>query len=227
MLKNNRLYPSRFSSRYYSLTMLRKAIEIVVTNNVRANSKLLDYGAGDAPYEPLFDKKVSVYIKADLNHSEVKISCEGKLPLESDSFNVVLSSQVLEHVPDVSLYLSECNRILEQNGTLILSTHGYWMYHPHPGDYWRWTKAGLKKVIEEHGFKVVENYGLMNLGASGLQLFQDWLGPRISKKMKVRTIFYYLISSLQLLIDRKRMNNEDAAYYVVVAKKILPIAGVG
>ena len=41
-------------------------------------------------------------------------------------------------------YLAECFRVLRPGGRLLLSTHGMFVYHPDPDDYWRWTCAGLR-----------------------------------------------------------------------------------
>ena len=55
----------------------------------------------------------------------------------------VLSAQVLEHVADLDAYCAEIRRLLREDGTLLLSTHGNWLYHPHPEDHRRWTRTGL------------------------------------------------------------------------------------
>src|SRR3546814_1646938 len=87
--------------------------------------------------------------------------------------DIVLSNQVLEHVDSPQGYLEEARRLMKPDGVLLLSTHGYWFYHPTPNDYWRWTSAGLRKTMEASGFEIVEFTGIMGLISSGLQLFQD------------------------------------------------------
>ena len=44
------------------------------------------------------------------------------LPFADESFDVVLSFQVLEHVPDTARYLAEARRVLRRDGLLILAT---------------------------------------------------------------------------------------------------------
>jgi len=46
--------------------------------------------------------------------------------------------------------------VLKPGGSLLLSTHGSWFYHPHPGDYRRWTRKGLRREVETRGFRLVE-----------------------------------------------------------------------
>ena len=55
------------------------------------------------------------------------------------SFDAVLSTQVLEHVADPGALPAERFRVLRPGGRLLLSTHGIFVYHPDPDDYWRWT----------------------------------------------------------------------------------------
>lgn len=78
------------------------------------------------------------------------------LSLPEHHFYIALSVQVLEHVWDLDDYFSHFQRQLESNGRLILSTHGVWIYHPHPGDFRRWTRVGLCRELESRGF-IVEN----------------------------------------------------------------------
>jgi len=76
--------------------------------------------------------------------------------LPAGSAGAVLSVQVLEHVRDLDGYLGEAARLLGPDGRLILSTHGTWLYHPHPEDHRRWTRTGLITDLEARGFVVEE-----------------------------------------------------------------------
>ena len=73
----------------------------------------------------------------------------------------VVSFQVLEHVWDLDWYLGECRRLLEPGGWLLLSTHGVWPYHPHPTDFRRWTRDGLRAELESRGLEIVAFRGLL------------------------------------------------------------------
>src|SRR5262249_23667852 len=41
-------------------------------------------------------------------------------------------------------------------GVMLLSTHGTWLYHPHPEDHRRWTREGLIGDLAVGGFEVVD-----------------------------------------------------------------------
>src|SRR4051794_6128788 len=90
---------------------------------VAADSRVLDYGCADVPYRRFFPAGVD-YVTADLPgnpQASVEIRTGGSVPCADESFDAVLSTQVLEHVDDPGLYLSECHRVLRPGGRLLLS----------------------------------------------------------------------------------------------------------
>jgi SAM-dependent methyltransferase len=119
-------------------------------------AQVLDFGCGVRPYERWFTDAGAAYRGADIDGAhEVSISAEGRLASADGACDLVASFQVLEHVWDIDTYLAEARRVLKPNGWLLLSTHGSWLYHPHPHDYRRWTAEGLQREIESRGFRMV------------------------------------------------------------------------
>lgn len=120
-----------------------------------SNRTVLDMGCGTMPYRPLFTSRGARYLGADIDGTpDILIDAQGALPLADESVDFVVSFQVLEHVRDVAGYLSTIRRVLRTGGSMFLSTHGVWPYHPHPTDYWRWTREGLRVTLEDAGFKI-------------------------------------------------------------------------
>ncbi|MDJ1468596.1 class I SAM-dependent methyltransferase [Cytophagaceae bacterium DM2B3-1] len=219
-----RLYPGFLNPRWYYLIQLRKLIETVIQKFLK-NSKnlvLADYGCGNTPYQPLLHPHVKEYIGIDLEENKraaIHITPTGKIQMGDNEVDIVLSTQVLEHVVDPPFYLSEAKRILKSDGMLILTTHGYWMFHPDPTDYWRWTSAGLQKLISENGFEVIYFKGIIGRAAMGLQLFQDGFLFKIPKFS--RPLLALFMQPLIGLFDKttsQKSKDADACTYIVVAR---------
>lgn len=221
-----RLYPSLLSPRRYYLVQLRKQIETVSRLYLAPQKalRLADYGCGNMPYEPIVAPSVQEYIGIDLDENpraKIHITPQGKIQVGDGQMDVVLSTQVLEHVENPLFYLAEAYRILKPGGLLILSTHGYWMYHPDPTDYWRWTSAGLRKIITESGFEVQYFRGIIGRAAMGLQLFQDGLLFKIPNFL--RPVLALFLQPLIALFDKttgQATKDRDACTFVVVARKV-------
>jgi SAM-dependent methyltransferase len=118
-------------------------------------ARVLDFGCGTRPYERWFAEAGAHYRGADIDGAhEVRILADGTLDCRDGEYDLVASFQVLEHVWDVATYLREARRALREEGWLLLSTHGAWLYHPHPHDYRRWTAEGLRREVEAQGFRL-------------------------------------------------------------------------
>jgi SAM-dependent methyltransferase len=119
--------------------------------------KVLDIGCGQKPYADLFAD--CEYI--GLNHSADDadpdiVGTAISLPIASDSIDLAFCTQVLEHVPEPALLLSECHRVLKPGRYLVMTAPFYWPLHEEPHDYFRFTKHGLKLLSERAGFEAIE-----------------------------------------------------------------------
>src|SRR5215831_1319230 len=131
-----RLSPEPGDASYLALSDLLMAVKKAATSGPIT---ILDFGSGFAPYRSLFPE--SRYLRADLASTpdgtgetlgreeeypepDCIISADGKVGHDSDAFDYVLSTQVLEHVRNPEIYLAECFRLLKPGGKLFLTTHG-------------------------------------------------------------------------------------------------------
>ena len=120
---------------------------------------VFDYGCGGAPYRDLFNR-CRRYVTADVTPGPAvqRLLRQDASTDEADSsYDLVLSTQVLEHVRDSALYLRECHRILRYGGRLLLTTHGMFHEHGCPYDFRRWTARGLADAVVEAGFRIAES----------------------------------------------------------------------
>lgn len=165
-------------------------------------ARVLDYGCASQPYRGLFEPQCE-YVGADLQGNDratIYLNPNGSLPVEAGTFDLVISTQVLEHVTDPSGYLSECHRVLRSSGSLVLTTHGIMYYHRDPEDYWRWTCDGLSKLVTDAGFEVTQVRGIMGLASVAIQLFQDGTLHRIPRLF--RSTYILAMQLLIAIVDR-------------------------
>jgi hypothetical protein len=70
--------------------------------------------------------------------------------LGNERFDVVLSTEMLEHVRDWKKVIHELKCVLKVGGLLILTTRSPgFPYHPYPEDHWRFTVEDFKKIFSE------------------------------------------------------------------------------
>ena len=207
----------------YIIRQLPARLEVLAQDlRCPADGRVLDYGCADVPYRRFFPDSVE-YLAADLPgnpEATVTINPDGTLPLEDHCVDAALSTQVLEHVTDPGLYLNECARVLRPSGRLLLSTHGFMVYHPDPVDFWRWTSAGLREAVERAGLRVVRLEGIMGLGATGLQFVQDAFIYRLPRR--ARPVLAYIMQSAIAAVDRRESPEErekNALVFALVAEK--------
>ena len=227
----SRLNPSWWNHQRHPLHHLQRQIEQELHQSIDLprGSTVVDVGCGDMPYRPLFENVGANYVGCDLvEGADVLIESGTPIPLEDGLADCVVSFQVLEHVWDLDWYLNECRRLLKPGGWLLLSTHGTWLYHPHPTDYRRWTVDGLPGDIAARGFEIQSNTGLVGplawttqfrlLGFREVLTKVPLLGklavPLLSGLMNVRM-------ALEETITPQQIRQTNAAIYVVVARRPL------
>lgn len=190
----------------YVARQLRRCVQqLIATADLGPAPDVLDYGADDGPYRRHLPRRAR-YRAADLAgnpRADVEIRADGTLPVDDATVDLVLSTQVLEHVDDPGLYLSECTRVLRPGGSLVLTTHGIMYLHRDPQDYWRWTCDGLEKVVREAGLEVTRSVGVLGLVPAGLQLVQVGLGRRLPRPLvaPLCLVFQALIALTDLGYD--------------------------
>jgi len=172
---------------------------------------ILDYGAGASPYRAYFPN--SDYRRADITEAPTlryKIKPDSTIAEADGVFDLIISTQVAEHVPNPGVYFQECLRLLKPGGKLILTTHGIWDEHGSPYDFQRWTDAGLIRDLKVAGFIRPDIYKLTcGLRAAMLIFTRTLYGstpPRLPLRRFLFKVFRWcyskIISSLYRLGDR-------------------------
>jgi len=123
-----------------------------------------DIGCGAKPYQQYFPGAVR-YLGIDLpvERSANKLQKRAdvfadlrRLPISAECFDIVLCTQVLEHVPEPERVIAEAQRILRSGGLLILSVPFMAAEHEEPRDYFRFTSFGIIELLQRCGFEAVQ-----------------------------------------------------------------------
>ncbi len=184
-----------------------------------AQGALLDIGCGNKPYEKMFQGKISSYTGCDVVQSseqKVDIICPATaIPVPAASFDTVLCTQVIEHVADHRALVGEAHRVLRSKGVFIISGPMYWPLHEEPHDYFRFTKHGLRYLLEKAGFEQIEitpDGGKWAL--CGQVLLHCLTGTRCFKRFT-----FPFINRLFSYLDDRYPDPQNPLNYVAVARK--------
>jgi ubiquinone/menaquinone biosynthesis C-methylase UbiE len=80
---------------------------------------------------------------------------EYEIPVENDTYDVVLSGQVMEHVRHIWRWMPELARVCRPGGHVITISPVSWPYHEVPYDCWRAYPEGMRALSDEAGLEVV------------------------------------------------------------------------
>ncbi len=211
-----------------SILVSRLTAEAVATAiKVHARGRILDLGCGRCPffglYRPLTDDVVCVdWEKSQhpVEHADLYCDLSQRLPLEDASFDTVLHTQVLEHIPTPESLVQEISRVLKPDGKLILSVPFMYWIHEAPYDYYRYTEYALQR------FCAVADFELLELTALGgpLDVLCDVAGKSAARLPLIGRWISRSIQAPAWWIHRVRKNKDTKRsamplVYLLTAKK--------
>jgi SAM-dependent methyltransferase len=120
-------------------------------------------------------------------------------PIQPDTYDVVLSSNVLEHVRKSWVWMKEVARVTKPGGHVITVTPVSWPFHEAPVDCWRTYPDGLRALHDEAGLTTVMATFDSLEGPPFKRYLPgrcwDWLGPRTR-------LIYHVVSRLGFPAER-------------------------
>ena len=207
-----RLEPRRGDSDYLHLSDLLIALKQFASDNALT---VLDYGCGGSPYKSLFPnadyKRADFGEMADLDYV---IGTDSRVDEKDATFDLILSTQVAEHVSEPAVYFAECFRLLKNGGRFICTTHGTYPDHGCPYDFQRWTADGLARDLRNAGFEIERSLKLTTNARALMYLMQRFSGWFDSKSGLSSGVFRVMRSLMhrrpkfwQKLADRAFASN--------------------
>ncbi len=104
-----------------------------------------------------YDKDCCTFLKNELK-IEVTNASLTDLPFENNSFDLVCAFDVVEHIEDDQLAVSEINRVLKKDGMVFLTVPAFnflWSHHDEVNHHFRrYTSSQLTKVVSGNRFAV-------------------------------------------------------------------------
>jgi SAM-dependent methyltransferase len=141
-----------------------------IARSLQPRLRVLDVGAGEARYRELFahcDYRTQDFgayrgttqglLKEQWHYATLDYECDATvIPVEDESFDAILCTELLEHVPEPIKVIKELERILKPNGRLFLSAPLGSGLHQQPFHFYGgFTPHFYQKFLGEMGLKVV------------------------------------------------------------------------
>lgn len=221
--KSGRLYNffvKIFSPVYFDPRIQKKIRSILDKYN--DDKYIINLGSGPGSYQNRQD-----LINIDLYpFREVDIVADAAdLPFNDNSVDLIINIAMLEHVPDPNKIIKESYRILKKGGKIIAYLPFMVPFHAAPGDYYRWTKSGLKLLFSS--FSEIEIFIGGGPTSAMLWIFIEWLSLLFSfgseKIYDLLFLFFMVITAPLKLFDYflsrySKADNIASGFYILAQK---------
>lgn len=202
------------------------------------NRKILEVGSKyvNGSVRPIIEKffQPKEYIGVDIEKGKfVDIICDAENLVDyfgKESFDVVISTELLEHVKNWRKVINNIKEVLKVNGYIYITTRSRgFPFHAYPYDFWRYEIDDMKKIFAD--FEIIKleedpeakgvflkakkpiNYKLVDL--EEIELYSMILGkrtktiPDIQEMPLIRKIKFIIIDKFFLFLSNifKKIKN--------------------
>lgn len=212
-----------WSADYFVLRHIGAFVRPRLDSLVTRGAAVLDGGCGEQPLRRELEARGAKYIGVDVEQNRAGtvdvIAPLWSVPLPDESADVIVATEVLEHVADTTGAFAELARLVTKGGSIVITTPFAYPLHETPHDYVRLTPEGLAWLAQRHGLTVVERAALGNeievLAVTFCNLMSNVLTPlpfpvraaaaviRLPLNVVVNAIALVLSGTLSPLLPRK------------------------
>lgn len=134
-----------------------------------------------------------------------------RFPLASDSYDVVLSGQVVEHIPKPWRWMPEVARVTRPGGVVVTIAPVSWPFHEYPVDCWRAYPDGLRGLYDDAGLEVlVAEWGSVEL---------EPVVRKLPGRLRGQELWQMLSTFMLLLHDHLHLPIAGAYDTIVIGRK--------
>jgi SAM-dependent methyltransferase len=203
----------------------------LISRHVRG--RLLDHGCGKVPLYGMYRELVTEVVCIDwgeslhgTKHVDQIVDLNGPLPFPDESFDTILSNDVMEHIKEPELAWSEMARVLRPEGKLVLSVPFLYSVHEAPYDYHRWTAFKLRAFCEANGLTVLE----LQPYAGGLEVVLDIVAKHLDLHPVLSAVHLSIARLLRGFGPVRRVSERRKEFfpmgYSMVAQKMATPSGL-
>ncbi len=158
-----------------------------------------------------------------------------EMPFEDNSVDLVVSQEVLEHVPHPFLAMREIHRVIKPRGVAFVQLPFVIGDHPCPNDYWRFTRQGIVELAHQAGFSDVKlevtvgsANGFYRIAVEFFAILLSLPLPRLYRYTKGgAALLLYPLKWLDRLMARHPQAHRVAGGFFIIATKGEAESGAG
>lgn len=164
--------------------------------------KILDLGCGYKPFKKILAGiEIEQYLGVDFDRNRSAADIEAaadNLPLKNDSFDAIIASEVLEHVPRLKETATEIRRVAKNGALIYISTPFLFGEHGVPYDFQRITSYFYRELFKNDDILLLEgtNVSLATPFFVGNVVFEN---IAVLKKIPLLPQIYFFVNNILAL----------------------------
>lgn len=145
---------------YFIINHLRRFLENQLDQCVVSGCRVCDIGCGEQPLRAHIEALGGIYTGVDIAQNSSGtvdvIASITNIPLPNSCFDVILCTEVLEHVSDTFAAFHELARLVKGGGKIILTVPFAYPLHEEPYDFVRLTPYQISECAARHHLEIKE-----------------------------------------------------------------------